>query len=241
MGHSAIVPHNANLAWKAAMFIAIPTEIDDSRSPHDIPIANAIIIALNVAAFFLGIRTPVGPGTDSFSIVVYGFSHATITHLFVNMWVLLVVGNAVNRRIGNGFYALCYFGTLTTLGLFARLFAGQYLVGSSGAIFAVIAVATMLLPAAWAKIACIALFPITLLIGLLMRPKHWLYWLVRWDTVRLRAVWLIVLVPVMEMAGLFWSGWNWTNLAHLFGFVCGVVFTGLLPSKVSMGRYSAAY
>jgi hypothetical protein len=76
---------------------------------------------------------------------------------------------------------------------------------------------------------------------LVVPPEHWLYWLVRWDTVRLRAFRLILLVPVMEMAGLFWSGWNWTNLAQLLGFVCGVIFAGLLPSKISMGRYSPAH
>ncbi len=220
------------------MFLAIPTQIEDGQPRNDIPTANGIIVFLNVALFFLGIQSPVGPGTSLFSIVGYGFSHANIEHLLFNMWVLLVIGNAVNRRIGNAYYALLYFGTIITLGLFARLFAGQYLVGSSGAIFAVIAVMTMLLPSAWAHISYIAMFPITLLIGPFARPSHWLYWVLRWDSFRMRSVWLLLLVPVMQLAGLFWWRWNWTNLGHLFGFVCGVVFVALLPVSVSMRRYS---
>lgn len=219
------------------MFFVIPTEIEDGKSRNEVPTANGIIIFLNVALFFLGIRTPVGPGTSLYSIVGYGFSHASLDHLLFNMWVLLVIGNAVNRRIGNAYYVICYFGTIVTLGLFARLFAGQYLVGSSGAIFAIIAVLTMLLPAARSRISYVALFPITLIIGLFVRPSHWLYWLIRFDSVRLRAIWLLLLVPVMEIAGLFWW-WNWTNLGHLFGFACGVIFVALLPANVSMRRYS---
>ena len=135
------------------MFLAIPTEIEDGRSPADVPAANGIIIFVNVVLFFLGISTPVGPGTGLYSIVGYGLSHASLDHLLFNMWVLLVVGNAVNRRIGNRYYAMCYFGTIVVIGLFARLFAGQFLVGSSGTIFAVIAILTMLMPT-----ACVADF-----------------------------------------------------------------------------------
>ena len=61
------------------------------------------------------------------------------------------------------------------------------------------------------------------MIGLFARPSHWLYWLIRFDSVRLRAIWLLLLVPTMELLGLFW--WrSWSNLGHLLGFACGVVF-----------------
>ncbi|HEX3600147.1 MAG TPA: rhomboid family intramembrane serine protease [Lacipirellulaceae bacterium] len=222
------------------MFIAVPTEIDDGLSRDAIPTANAVIVALNVILFFLGIQTPVGPGTGWYSVVGYGLSHASMTHLLLNMWVLLVIGSAVNRRIGNAYYVVCYFGTVLTLGLFARFFAGQYLVGSSGAIFAVIAVMAMLLPSAWARITYVAVFPITLVIGLFVRPTHWLYWLLRWDTIRIRTIWLLFLVPTMQIVALFWWRWNWSNLAHLLGFACGVAFVTLLPTTVSMRRASPA-
>src|SRR5262249_12242208 len=145
---------------EATMFFVIPTEIEGGKPRTDVATANGIIIFLNVALYFLGFRTPVGPGSGLLSVVGYGFSHASLDHLLFNMWVLLLVGNAVNRQIGNAYYLMCYFGTVATLGVFARLFAGQYLVGSSGAIFAVIAVMTMLLPSAWARLAYVALFPL---------------------------------------------------------------------------------
>jgi membrane associated rhomboid family serine protease len=222
------------------MFIAIPTEVDGGQLRHAIPTANGLIIGLNVILFFLGIQMSVGPGTNLFSIVGHGLSHTSITHLVLNMWVLLVIGNAVNRRIGNAYYVFCYFGAVLALGIFARFFAGQYLMGSSGAIFAVIAIMAMLLPSAMATIAYVAVLPITLIIGLFFRPTHWLYWLVRWDTIRIRALWLLFLVPIMQISGLIWWRWNWTNLAHLLGFVCGVLFVTLLPNHISMGSVSRA-
>ena len=222
------------------MIIVVPTHVDDGPRRTDVPIANALIIAANVLLYFLGARWVVGPGTDVFSVVGYGFSHAGLGHLIVNMWTLLVIGTAVNRRLGDAYYVLCYFGTVVTLGLFARLFAGQYLIGSSGAVFAVIAVMALLLPGVWASLGYVAVFPLTVLIGLFARPDHWLYWLIRWGTFRLRAWWLLFLVPVLQIFGLFWWWGNWTNLGHLLGFFCGVAFVTLLPAKVSMpGR--AAY
>ena len=82
----------------------------------------------------------------------------------------------------------------------------------------------------------VAVFPLTLLVGLLLRPTHWLYWFIRWDVIRVRAAWALVLIPVLQLAGLFWWHWNWTNLAHLMGFVCGIAFVTLLPERVSMPR-----
>jgi hypothetical protein len=41
----------------------------------------------------------------------------------------------------------------------------------------------------------------------------------------------------MQLMGLFW-GWNWTNLGHLFGFVCGFAFVLLLPDRVSKPGFS---
>jgi membrane associated rhomboid family serine protease len=218
------------------MLILVPTQVDDGSQRGQIPTANALIVALNVILFFCGMHAPVGPGSGLFSLVGYSFTHAGVAHLVVNMWTLLIVGNAVNRRIGNAYYLLCYFGAVATLGLLARCMAGSYLVGSSGGVFAVIAVLAMLLPAAWAHVGYVAVFPLTLLVGLLLRPTHWLYWFIRWDVIRVRAAWALVLIPVLQLAGLFWWHWNWTNLAHLMGFVCGIAFVTLLPERVSMPR-----
>ena len=46
----------------------------------------------------------------------------------------------------------------------------------------------------------------------------------------------LFLVPLLEISGLVSRGWNWTNLGHLFGLVCGIVCVLLLPTQISMNR-----
>lgn len=226
------------------MFLAIPTHVHDGSKHAEAPLANSLLVATNVLAFFMGVHQPVGAGTNWFSVLGYGFSHAGVAHLMVNMWLLWIVGNPVNRRVGNAYYLIGYLGAILCMGIGARFLSGSYLVGSSGAIFAVIAVMAMLLPAAKVDVSYVVVFPLTLLIGLLKLPKHWVYWFIRWDAVQLKAWWFLVLIPVLQLFGLFWWSWNWTNLGHLLGFVIGVAFVLLLPKKVSMrnaSRFSFQY
>ena len=71
--------------------------------------------------------------------------------------------------------------------------------------------------------------------GLIKPPREAVFWFIRWDTVQLRSWWFLMLVPVLQIMGLFWWGYNWTNMAHLMGFLFGIAFVLLLPKKVSMG------
>jgi membrane associated rhomboid family serine protease len=225
------------------MFFLLPIQVRGSDDRDTVPLANALLIAANVMVYFLagaGAGLAVGHGTGIFSIITYGFAHAGPAHLLANMWILWLFGNPVNRRLGNGWYLVAYLGTILALGLFARLFAGGPLLGSSGAIFAVLIIFCMLSPAAVVQIGYVALFPITLLAGLIWRPRHWLYWFVRWDSFPARAWVGLILVPLLEIWGLFVWGWNWTNLAHLFGVVCGLGVVLLLPSRITMGRSAPA-
>ncbi len=66
------------------------------------------------------------------SVLLYGFCHFGFWHLVLNMWVLWVFGNPVNRRLGNGLYLLVYLGCLVAVGLFARLILPVGLVGRFG-------------------------------------------------------------------------------------------------------------
>lgn len=218
------------------MFIPVPVRLLDGREFHAIPIVNSLLVAVNVLVFCLGWHPMVGPGTGLFTVVTYAFGHAGIWHLAGNMLALIVFGSAVNRRIGNGWYLIVYLGTVLAMGIFCRVFLNGYMLGASGAIFAVIAMATLLLPSAIIRIGYFALFPMTILIGLFSRPKEWIFWLIRWDTFDLRCLWGLFLVPILEMLGLFIHGWNWTNLAHLSGLVYGVIAVLLLPSRVTLGR-----
>jgi len=152
-----------------------------------------------------------------------------------NMLVLWVFGNPVNRRLGNGYYLLGYLGASLTVGLVALVFRGAG-AGSSGAIFAVMAIAFLLMPAARLKISYLMLFPFTVLVGLLWRPEHWLGWILRWGVFTLRCYWCLLLVPLQQLGELFWSGWNWTNLGHLLGMLCGVAIVLMLPARITMPR-----
>lgn len=226
------------------MFIPIPVVLEDGRTFEPIPVANGLLVVINVLLFWLcgPYYSVVGPGTGMFSVLGYAFSHAHAAHLIGNMWVLLVFGTPVNRRLGNGWYLLGYLGSALMLGLFARLFAPGPLVGASGAIFAVIGMAVLLLPSALIEVFYLALFPFTLLVGIIHRPRHWVFWFIRWDKFEIRALWGLILVPFLELWGLFWSGWNWTNLGHLFGLMCGIAFVLFLPARISMTcRTSSAY
>lgn len=225
------------------MFFPVPTRIRHDRDDSPIPWANSLLIAVNVVVFSLGGRTElaVGPGSSWLTVVTYSFAHAGIAHLLGNMWMLWIFGNAVNRRLGNGLYLLTYLGVAAFLGVVARLFCTGFLIGSSGAIFAVVAVAVMLLPSALVDVFYVAVFPLTLLIGLFRKPKEWVGWFLQWDSVSVYVLWFLLLVPVIELWGLWrWhsgSGtWNWTHLVHLLGFVGGIAAVLLMPTRITMKR-----
>ena len=222
------------------MFFVIPLEYKTPRPQHGVPVANALLIAVNVIVFGLGWCWAVGPGTGLVSVLMYGFSHVSFWHLVLNMWLLWVFGNPVNRRLGNGRYLAAYLGTILVLGLLARLFLRVGLVGSSGAIFAVMTIAFILIPAGSLEIAYLALFPLTILMGLVRLPKYWLYWFIRWGVFSIRALWCLVLIPLLELWSLFWNGWSWGTVAHLLGMVCGVAIVLMLPTRISMPGRSTA-
>jgi membrane associated rhomboid family serine protease len=154
--------------------------------------------------------------------------------LALNMWALWVFGNPVNHRLGNAYYALVYLGAAVLLGLFARLIISTWLLGASGAIFAVIAVALILMPRASVEIACVAFFPLTLVIGLLSKPAQPWQWLLRSAVYGIPALWALTLIPLMQLF-LFWCDhWNPSSMAHLLGMLCGVGAVLLLPTRVTM-------
>jgi membrane associated rhomboid family serine protease len=222
------------------MFLVLPLRIQAANGSAAIPTANAVLIALNVIVFLLrdqlGLSLAVGRGSSLPTVLIYGFLHADAYHLLANMWVLWLFGNPVKCRLGNGWYLLAYLGTLLALGLFARLFSAVPLLGASGAIFAVLFLFFMLMPRAVVQVGYVALAPVTLLLGLVSRPGHWLFWLVRWDAVHVRAWVGLLVVPLLEVVNFWASGWRWNSLAHLLGLLCGVVIVLLLPTAITLRR-----
>jgi membrane associated rhomboid family serine protease len=226
------------------MFFLVPFRVSERNGGGPPPLANSVLIAANVVVYLLNAWRPldlaVGPGTPVVTVLTYGFMHAGPVHLLANLWTLWLFGNPVNRRLGNGYYLYAYLGTLVTLGVVARLLSSGPLLGASGAVFAVLLLFFLLLPRARVHLAYVALFPVTLLVGLLSRPAHWLFWLVRWDACAVLAWVGLLLVPLLEVVGLWANGWNWTNLAHLVGLFCGVAAALLLPAEVTTPRRTAA-
>jgi len=218
------------------MFMFMPLELKQTGTGNKIPWANALLIAINVVVFALGWGAwwAVGPGHPWWCVLAYGFAHASIWHLLGNMWALFVFGNPVNRRLGNAYYLLAYLGAIVALGIFARLFLSGRLVGASGAVFSVIIMALILLPRAVLEIGYVAVFPLTLLVGLVRLPSHWLYWFIRWGKFSLAALWCLALIPLMEILALMWSWGNLTALAHLLGMAIGVAVVLMLPAQITM-------
>lgn len=224
------------------MFVAIPYHVRAARQTAVRPVSNSIIIILTVVAFLL--QTSgwfLSPGAAWWTALTYGFAHANHWHLLGNMFVLLMIGNPVNRRVGNGWYAAAYLGTIVLMGTLGRMLDVGPLMGSSGAIYAVVAMFLLLMPAAIVSMSYAAVFPSTLLVAWAIRPTGAVDWFIRWGTFRMRAWSCIVLVPVVEVWSLLWwryqyGVWQWMHPAHLFGLACGVAVVLLLPLRISMGR-----
>ncbi|MEZ5944873.1 MAG: rhomboid family intramembrane serine protease [Planctomycetaceae bacterium] len=223
------------------MFFPVPTKITGGPSRRVPPLANSLLIAVNVFCWGFGVSANwgVGAGSSPITILTYAFVHAGPLHLLANMWVLYLFGNAVNHRIGNTLYLVSYLGIAILLGLFARIFSSGLLIGASGAIYGVIAMATLLLAGTRVVLHYVAVFPVTLLVGLACKPRHGLDWILRWDHFSFRTLYAIALVPFLEIWGL-WRWWSllgvvsWTHLGHLFGFFVGIAAVLCLPLRVSM-------
>jgi membrane associated rhomboid family serine protease len=222
------------------MFFLLPVQVKNAclRGPR--PIANMTLVAANIVLYVLaagfGWSLGVGRGSGPIAVISYAFAHSSLLHLVVNMWVLWLIGNPVNRRIGNLFYLLAYFATAIALGLICWFFATRPLVGSSGVIFAILLLFMVLMPSALIRIGFLAIVPLTLIIGLFSRPGHWIGWLCRWGSFELGARSALAIAVLLELWGLPWSGWNWINLAHLFGLLCGVAIVLLLPVRITQRR-----
>lgn len=225
------------------MFFILPWKLKQTGVQPSIPTANIALIAINVLIWLFGGFWVVGRGMGVMSILTYGFCHFGFWHLAVNMWTLWVFGNPVNRRLGNTLYLLAYVGTIVALGLFAWLLLPVQLVGSSGAVFAVIAMALILMPGSVLDIACLIWFPLTVVVGLFSKPTNPVHWLLRWAKFSVPALWCLLLIPLMEILSLvrhgIVAGWSWSPVAHLLGMLCGVAVVLMLPTRISMGRRSA--
>jgi membrane associated rhomboid family serine protease len=224
------------------MLAIFPLELKPLQ-PRPMPWVNAFIICLNVLSYLLllafGWSWTCGRGTGFLSIVLYGFSHAGFWHLIGNMWALYIFGNAVNRRIGNRYYLIAYLAAIVLVGLPAWLFMPGGVIGASGAVYAVIGMALLLLPSARLRVGFIVIFPITLLVALFRKPEETWQWMIRWGDFQVRMLVCLVFVPLLEVWGLVTSGGGVWHLGHLLGLIVGIGLVLLLPERVSMQRQAS--
>ena len=159
---------------------------------------------------------------QSFLLAVYNLyvPHQNISHLFFNMVGLLIFGLSLERAIGSKEFLLFYLITGTLSGVFSFLvfkFTGQYrvfLIGASGAIYAVL-------------FAYAVFFPRSIIYI--------------WGIIPLPAPLMVVLYAIIELGSQFFSSDNVAHLTHLFGFLSAwlyfVIRMGIHPVKVWKNTY----
>ncbi|MBW2964298.1 rhomboid family intramembrane serine protease [Candidatus Woesearchaeota archaeon] len=78
-------------------------------------------------------------------LVTSMFMHASPTHLFVNMYVLLMFGSLIEQRIGTKRFLMAYFASGLLASVAAAFFYNAAL-GASGAVMGILGVTIMLMP-----------------------------------------------------------------------------------------------
>jgi len=110
--------------------------------------ANVLVFALSILDPQLSYRLALNPAAvlsgALWQPLTYMFAHAGLSHLFFNMLGLLFFGTAVERSVGTREFLLYYFLTGILAGLVSLLVyiatgaMGAFLLGASGAVFAVL-------------------------------------------------------------------------------------------------------
>lgn len=139
------------------MFLPLSTETESKRWP----LANLAIIALTCLLHLVieyrsewlsqtlsnGLVLFRGEGFQARQLLGAVFTHSSFGHLFGNMFLLLVLGNPVNRRLGH----LAYTGLYLALGVGSSLVwlgfgSGVAVVGASGAVMGILGAFFVLFP-----------------------------------------------------------------------------------------------
>jgi membrane associated rhomboid family serine protease len=132
------------------------------------------------------------------TFVTYMFLHSGFSHIFFNMFALFLFGTQVERQMGSREFLLFYFATGVLAGIFSFAVytltgaGGVWLMGASGAIFAV-------------QLAYAIFFPDAILYV--------------WGILPLRAPVMVLGFTVLELAfQVFRPGDGIAHLTHLAGF-----------------------
>lgn len=204
------------------------------RKPFEYKFFNASlwIIAINVFVFILTSLYPQLKTYLSLNVVLivrhkmywqfltYMFTHANISHLIFNMFGILFFGVNLEKAIGSKEFVLFYLvcgvlcGVLSFTGYY---FTGGYrifLLGASGAVYAIL-------------FAYAVVFPRSIIYI--------------WGLLPIPAPILVLIYTVIEIFSQVFSSSNVAHLTHLFGFLIAwiyfVVRMGIHPIKIWKGKY----
>jgi membrane associated rhomboid family serine protease len=73
------------------------------------------------------------------SLITYGFAHADIVHVALNMYSLWIFGEALERALGPQKFLTLYLGSVVAGGLAFGIFSAGSVVGASGGVFGLMA------------------------------------------------------------------------------------------------------
>jgi len=192
-----------------------------------VAVVTYLIIVVNILVFLTSLSDPesynqliqtyglvpkeVMRGENLLSLVTSMFLHANILHIVLNMFFLLVSGDAVERELGN----FRFLGLYLACGVIAGLFH-SYLnsastiptIGASGAIFGVLAAFAILFPFRW----------LLKLFGFIPIPMPAI---------------IFVFITILTETAYVSSGIveNIAHTAHVGGFLAGVFLTLLFIPK----------
>lgn len=171
--------------------------------------------------FFALQPNSISVGKNLWTILTHMFVHGGPLHLLVNMFVLFSLGSLCERIIGRRRFFVLYFSGGIVAGILAVLasllfgtgigerFVGspdKYMVGASGAIFAVAGLLMILLPRLRFSIIFLPFFSLPAYI-------------------------MLPLVLALTWIASAWAKWNIGNVAHLGGFLVGIIFGLYLKAK----------
>jgi membrane associated rhomboid family serine protease len=193
-----------------------------------VAVVTYLIIVVNIIVFLTNLSDPesynqlirtyglipvqIMGGKNLITLVTSMFLHADIIHIGMNMFFLLVTGDAVERELGSSRFLALYLACGVIAGLFhAYLNSTSTIptIGASGAIFGVIAAFAILFPFRW----LITLF------GFIPIPVPAI---------------IFVFITILTETAYVASGVmeNIAHTAHVGGFLAGVFLTLLLiPRK----------
>jgi membrane associated rhomboid family serine protease len=177
--------------------------------------ATLVLIVINAAVFAVQRFFPdttlylamnpflITRGHFFWQFVTYMFAHGNFSHIFFNMFALFIFGSAIEKRMGSIEFLLYYFITGIGAGVFSFivfLIFGQntFLLGASGALFAVQLCYATILPDAVVYV---------------------------WGILPLRAPVMVLVFTAIEMfSALTGANAGVAHLTHLAGFAFGWLY-----------------